>query len=251
MGSLDAMMTRLSIAKSQRVWSALEHPALLSGVWEDMPNTKPILLVYDKAHPCFSDSILKNLTCVFKKGTWEWYTLPVDYFSQKHQEYRRLIFQDSLKVNRVDDENVMHESFEQHPSPHAFAGNGAVYTSDERTILLNRKSVSDGPLEFSCWVYLNYGTIAMPSIKYYVYDAKGNEKFQSHVSSGSSYDLHKGWMRYRTVLENISKGDSVSFSVRYENTWIDELEIRPLRQSSFKEIGTLQLIDNYPVFPKP
>jgi hypothetical protein len=242
---MDAMLTRLPIVKSQLSWSAFAHPALISSIWDSMPNQKPILLVRDKTTAYAGDSILNYLRKVHQTDTIDYYELPISFMKTFHDQYKQssLAFMDK-KINK---ENFVHLDYESVKSEKAFTGKGAMYTTDDSTFLYQgRPAKSDSSqFELSVWTYLNYDKVGMPRVSYLIFRDSGLES--NTLSIGSSYDLYQGWMRLRAVLPPINKKDSVVAYLRYENTWMDDFELRINDSISRTEIGSKILLNNYPV----
>jgi hypothetical protein len=250
---MDAKLTRLPIIKSQNVWSAFAHPALLSPVWVDFSDTRDILLLKDKSEKCPIDSILKYFKLVHSNKNIDYYAMPVKFMQDFHQTYEsrmKRLYPDSTHYNTTKTGGSIYQSFDTLSSRRSFSGGGAFWTSNDRGILYQGKpSFADNTkLELSAWVYLNYDKVAMPNIFCEIYNKEGKVQKKKHLSSGSSYDIFKGWMRYRAIFPKMKSDDSLVVSVRYENTWIDNLEIRPVDSTSLRRTGRTILINNYP-FP--
>lgn len=242
---MDATMTRLSISQSQKLWAAFAHPALLSDVWADFPDQRDILLIRDKTEAWDSDTILHHLKKIHTTENVDYYELPVTFMKTFHKQYKEKILAYAKSLKNP-------ENYSLHLSFHDTTGRGseAIETSNDKVLLYQGKpKLPDSTVaELSMWVHMNYKKIAMPNITYCIYNEAGEKTAEANISTASSYDLYNGMQRYRAVLPKLNSKDSLEVSVRYENTWIDNLEIRPVDSTTFFEEGRRQWINNYPAY---
>ena len=210
--AMSAMLTRTSLSQTFNQYQLVMEPYRLPALLEDLPNQKPLLVVFDvlkyEAAPERYQHLLKYMRLVYGEDRLRLYELPVSAFAQmvkdRQEEVRDRIDSDST-LNRLDGYyytdsvlNFVYESYDQRPDPESYWGKGAYRgIMEEENVFLDGPlpQPAKGPYSLHVWLYIGKDRYSGTKLKWEEYLPATGESIQKQSESAFLFItlLDNGW----------------------------------------------------------
>ena len=252
-------LARTSISQSFREAQLLSGPMIRKTLLDDLPNTKPILVLSCSTVLKPSEqSIINRSVWIGNSGDLNLYVLPIDSLYDRIDEIKQSSKSriDSLvSINHIllnDSPKILVYKHFDHTGyqDFTFAGQGALYQDKGKLILLDTiLHVASYPsdIEASFWIHPHPKRPAFPIVHGQLWNAAGAPIADQYINPKESVEIYGEWVRVSMPVNCYEPGMHFKLEVIGDKAIIDEFLLKRNSASVWYQDLNRLFYNNYPM----